>query len=60
MELGKRADAVRAKELVFVEHLRKDPAEPLRVDQSHNSPLGHAEVSRARGVHGLAEFWHPA
>ena len=60
VEFGKRADAIRAKELVFVEHLRKDPAKPLRVDQSHNPPLRHAEVSRARGMHGLAEFGYPA
>ena len=60
VELGKRADAIRAQELVFVEHLRKDPAEPLRVDQSHYPPLRHAEVSRARGMHGLQEFGYPA
>jgi len=31
VEFGKRADATRVQELIFVEQLRKDPAEPLRV-----------------------------
>src|SRR5208337_4881439 len=36
VKLGNRADAVRAEELVFVEHLCEDPPEPFRVDQSHD------------------------
>ena len=59
MELRERADAVGAQELVLVEHLRQDPAEPLRVDQGQDAPLGHAEMTRAGGVHGLHQFGHP-
>ncbi len=60
VELGERADAVGAQELVLVEHLREDPAKPLRVDQGQDPPLRHAQVSRARGVDGLQQFGHPA
>ena len=60
VELGERADAVGAQELVLVEHLREDPAEPLRIDQGDDPPVGHAEMPRARGVDGLPEFGHPA
>ena len=60
MELGDRADAVGAQELVLVEHLGEDPAQPLRVDQGEDAPLGHAEVTRARGVDGLQELGHLA
>ena len=59
VELGERADAVGAQELVLVEHLREDPAKPLRVDQGQDPPLGHAQMSRARGVDGLHQFGHP-
>ena len=38
VELRDRADAVGAQELVLVEHLRENPAEPLRVDQGQQSP----------------------
>ena len=60
VELGERADAIGAQELVFVEHLRQDPAQPLRVDQGQDPALRHAKVSRARGVDGLQKFGHPA
>ena len=55
MELGERADAVGAEELVLVEHLRQDPAQPLRVDHGHDPPLVHAEMPRAGRVHGLLQ-----
>ena len=60
MKLGERADAVGAQELVLVEHLGENPAEPLLVDQSHDPPLGHSVMSRARDVHGLQKLGHPA
>ena len=60
VEFGKRADAIRAKELVFVEHLRKDPAQPICVDQSHDPTVRNSKVSRARGMDGPGEFGHPA
>ena len=47
-------------ELVLVEHLRENPAEPLRVDQGQHSPLGHAEMPRAGRVHRRQQFGHPA
>src|SRR4029077_18291866 len=60
VELGERADGVGAQELALVEHLRKDPAEPLRVDQSQHPPFRHAEMTRSRGVDGLPQFGYPA
>ena len=57
---AERPDAVGAQELVFVEHLGQDPAEPFWVDQGHNPALGYAKMSRARGVDGPLEFGNPA
>jgi hypothetical protein len=60
VELGERADAVGTQELVLVEHLGEDPAEPLRGDHSHDPPVRHAVMTRARGVHRRRQFRHPA
>ena len=60
VELGEGADAVGAQELVLVEHLRKDPAEPLRVDQGNDPPVRHAEMPQARRVDGLPKLGNPA
>ena len=60
MEFGKRADAVGAQELVLVEHLGQDPAEPLRIEQCDHPPLGHPEITRARGVDSRRKFGDPA
>jgi hypothetical protein len=49
-----------AEELVLVQHLRKHPAEPLRVDRSEDSLLRAPKVTRSRGVDALQEFGHPA
>ena len=60
VELGERTDAVGAQELVLVEHLRQNPAQPLRGDQSTDPALGHAEMARARGVDSLEKLGNPA
>ena len=53
VELGERADAVRAQELVLVEHLGEDSAQPFRVDQRQEASLVHPQVVRTHGVNGL-------
>ena len=60
VELRERADAAGREELVLVEHLGEDPAEPLRVHQGQDSPLGNAKVCRPGRVDGLQELGHAA
>ena len=59
VELGERADSIGAQELVLVEHLGEDPAQPFRVEQGRDPALGYTKMSRARGVDGLLEFGYP-
>ena len=51
VELGQRANAVRAQKLVLVEHLRQNSAETFRIDQRQNGPPGHSIVIWSDRMH---------
>ena len=41
---GERANAMGAQELVFVEHARQNPAQPVRVHQGGNAAVGVSQM----------------
>src|SRR4051794_5937073 len=60
VEFGKRPYAVRAQELILVQHLGKDPAQPLWVHQGADSTLSHSKMAWTCWVNLLREFGYAA
>ena len=60
MEFGERSDAAGAQEFVLVKHLRKDPAQPIRIDHSQDSSVLNAVMTRTGGVHSPHKLGNPA
>src|SRR5580693_3013053 len=56
VEFRERADTVGAQELVFVQHLRQNPAQARWVYQGQDSALSYTKMARTRGVDRRLEF----
>src|SRR4029077_517658 len=54
----KCADAVRAQELLLIQHAREDASQPLLIDEREDSAARYATVLRAGGVHTIEQLRH--